>query len=565
MKNYALIEIPKYENMRDMVDGVCTQYAERNAYSYREGAGNPPMVTVTYAKLHEDVRALATEMRARGYAGKHCVCVGRLSYPWIVTYMATIAAGAVFIPLDRDWTAADLASTVERADTAVVFYDADLGEERAEAVLAVGSVETSYLLSTATDAENTVFSLVEAGKARREAGDRAWEESKIDPDATASIVFTSGTTGKGKGVMLSSRNILSNVHSALSFFTMSMRSMAVLPPHHTFGSTINLLGHLGGGSELYLSRGLRYIQNELKTERPGHMVMVPLYLETFYRKIWANIREQGKEKLVKNMMKLCNVLHLPTPIRRKMFSSILAAFGGRIDFVVTGGAPINSEIANAYETWGVKIINGYGITECAPLVAANRNKIRVQGSVGFPVPCNEVYIAEPNEDGEGEIRVKGENVMQGYYKDPEATAEVFDDKGYFCTGDYGKLDKDGLLYITGRKKNLIILSNGKNVYPEEIEAELSGVPGVLDIIVYEGESRRGPEYNAIVAEIFPDKEYFEKNANEDVKAYFQGFVDQYNRTCTPYKKISILRVRDTEFPKNTLRKIQRFRLDRSID
>ena len=564
MKNYPLIQIPKYENMRDMVDGVCGAFAERSAYSYREGAGNPPMVTVTYAKLHEDIRAMATEMRARGYTGKHCVCIGKLSYPWIVTYMATIAAGAVFIPLDRDWTAAELETTVTRADTAVVFYDGDLGE-RAETVLAVASVQDSFLLSTATDSENTAFSLVEAGKARRAAGDRTWEEAVIDPDATASIVFTSGTTGKGKGVMLSSRNILSNVHSALSFFTMSMRSMAVLPPHHTFGSTINLLGHLGGGSELYLSRGLRYVQNELKTEKPGHMVMVPLYLETFYRKIWANIREQGKEKLVRGMMKTCRVLHLPTAVRRKMFSSILAAFGGRIDFVVTGGAPINSEIANAYETWGIKIINGYGITECSPLIAANRNKLRVQGSVGFPTPCNTVYIAEPNEDGEGEIRVKGENVMLGYYKDPEATAEAFDKNGYFCTGDYGKLDKDGLLYITGRKKNLIILSNGKNVYPEEIEAELNSVPGVLDIIVYEGESRRGPEHNAIVAEIFPDKEFVEKNGITDVQAYFQGFVDQYNRSCVAYKKISILRVREEEFPKNTLRKIQRFRLDRSID
>jgi long-chain acyl-CoA synthetase len=176
-----------------------------------------------------------------------------------------------------------------------------------------------------------------------------------------------------------------------------------------------------------------------------------------------------------------------------------------------------------------------------------------------------VYIAEPNEDGEGEIRAKGENVMMGYYKDPEATAEAFDEQGYFCTGDYGKLDKDGLLYITGRKKNLIILSNGKNVYPEEIESELAAMPGVLDTIVYEGQSRRGLEYNAIVAEIFPDKDYFEKNGIEDVRACLQKYVDQYNRTCVAYKKISILRVRDEDFPKNTLRKIQRFLLDRSID
>ena len=243
----------------------------------------------------------------------------------------------------------------------------------------------------------------------------------------------------------------------------------------------------------------------------------------------------------------------------------IAKLGGKVKMIVSGGAPINQEILSFFEGMGISILNGYGITECAPLIAVNRSRHVVKGSVGTVLDMDEVKIADPNEDGEGEICVKGPNVMLGYYKDPEATAEAMDEEGYFKTGDYGKMTKDRILYITGRKKNLIILSNGKNVYPEEIENELISVPGVQDIIVYEGKSRRGMEYNAIVAEIYPDQEYIQKNNVTDIKAHLQKYVDDYNRNAVPYKKIGVLKVRDTEFPKNTLRKIMRFKLDMSID
>ena len=210
-------------------------------------------------------------------------------------------------------------------------------------------------------------------------------------------------------------------------------------------------------------------------------------------------------------------------------------------------------------------LNGYGITECAPIVAVNRSNNVVPGSVGNVLDIDEVKISDPNEDGEGEICVKGSNIMLGYYKDEEATKEAFDEEGYFKTGDYGKLDANNVLYITGRKKNLIILSNGKNVYPEEIENELAATPGVLDIIVYEGQSRRGLEHNAIVAEIYPDQDFVAKNGITDVKEYIKPYIDAYNKTAVPYKKIGILKIRETEFPKNTLRKILRFKLDMTID
>ena len=233
--------------------------------------------------------------------------------------------------------------------------------------------------------------------------------------------------------------------------------------------------------------------------------------------------------------------------------------------IISGGAPINLEIMHFFEAIGINTINGYGITECAPIIAANHSRNVVPGSVGPVIDIDKLKLYEPNEDGEGEICVKGSNVMLGYYKDEAATAEAMTEDGYFRTGDYGKLDKNGNLYITGRKKNLIILSNGKNVYPEEIESELIATPGVLDIVVYEGQSKRGVAHNAIVAEVFPDKDYIEKNGIEDITAHLKKYVDEYNKTAVPYKKIGILKVRKTDFPKNTLRKIMRFQIDMTID
>jgi long-chain acyl-CoA synthetase len=233
--------------------------------------------------------------------------------------------------------------------------------------------------------------------------------------------------------------------------------------------------------------------------------------------------------------------------------------------VICGGAPLKQEIIDTFAALGITIVNGYGITECAPLISVNRNKQTKDGSVGMPIPMDEVKINEPDENGEGEIFVKGPNVLMGYYQDEEATAAAFDEDGYFKTGDYGRIDEDGFLYITGRLKNLIILSNGKNVYPEEIEAELANVPGVEDIVVYEGISRRGSEHNAIVAEIYANEEFIAQNNIENKYDYFKPFINEFNRTCVPYKKIGILKIRDIPFDKNTLRKITRFTIDKTID
>ncbi len=563
-KKHLLHPKREFENVRALIEWVGDFYSDRVAFSYRTDPRQKEIEKVTFPELRDDVRALATELLSMGCAGKHCVLIGKNSYEWALLYYSALAIGSVLVPLDRDWGKEDLADTAARADMAFLFADEDV-KEKAEYVASETKLSTN-IIYLGNDGDDSLRALVERGRVKFAESSQPYYSAHVDADIMSLLVFTSGTTGKGKGVMLCQRNFLSDLSDIIPYMNFSKKTVGVLPPHHTYGSSVMFIGHAIIGSEVYLSSGIRYIQKELKEQKPGHLCLVPLYLETFYRKIMANIKEKGKEKLVFRMIKISNfLLKFGIDLRKKLFGEIRAAFGGEVKMAISGGAPINPDILYFFNSIGISTLNGYGITECAPIIAVNRSKNVVPGSVGNVLDIDTVKIFEPNDDGEGEILVKGPNVMLGYYKNEEATKEAFDEEGYFRTGDYGKLDKNNVLYITGRKKNLIILSNGKNVYPEEIENELVSAPGVQDIIVYEGQSKRGMEYNAIVAEIFPDKEYVEKNGITDVRAHLQKFVNEYNKTATPYKKIAILKVRDEDFPKNTLRKIMRFKLDMSID
>ena len=564
MKSEALHEKREFESVRALVEWTAEFYGEKLAYSYRPKASKPEIVKKSFINLRDDVRALASELLAMGCAGKHCALIGKFSYDWVLTYFAVLSIGGILVPLDREWTGEDLAATAERAGISFLFCDEDIADKAVVITEKISLVDTPvYLL--AKENEKNIPALMEAGAKKFAENPDAYFNAEIDTVGMALLVFTSGTTGKGKGVMISQTNVLSDLSDVIPYMDFSDKTVGVLPPHHTYGSSVMLIGHAMIGSEIYISSGLRYVQKELKEQKPGHLCLVPLYLETFYRKIQANIKEKGKTKLVATMIKLSNGLRkVGIDLRKKIFAEIREAFGGEIKMIISGGAPINPEILSFFEAIGIGTLNGYGITECAPIIAVNRSRRTVPGSVGPVLDIDTVIIDEPNEDGEGEILVKGPNVMLGYYKDEEATSAAMTEDGYFRTGDYGKLVGD-VLFITGRKKNLIILSNGKNVYPEEIENELVAVPGVLDIIVYEGQSRRGMEYNAIVAEIYPDQDYIAKNNITDVEAHLKPYIDEYNRNAVSYKKIGVLKVRTEEFPKNTLRKIMRFKLDMSID
>ena len=305
----------------------------------------------------------------------------------------------------------------------------------------------------------------------------------------------------------------------------------------------------------------------MKEQQPSHLILVPLFVETLYKRIWATAEKSGQASKLRALIKASNGMRkVGIDLRKKLFSTVTKNFGGKLEMVICGGAALNQDIIDFFDAIGVTLLNGYGITEYAPLISCNRNKLQKNGSVGTPIIGELVKIADPDENGEGEICVKGSNVMLGYYEDPEATAAVFDEEGYFRTGDYGKLDEDGWLYITGRLKNLIIFSNGKNVYPEEIETEISRIPGVGEVVVYAGESKSNPSREVIVAEIFPDTEALEqKGITGDLQTYFEEGVKEANSRMVSYKAVGYVKLRDTEFPKNTSRKIIRFAIDKTID
>jgi len=564
MKKHQLHEKLEFTNMRELVEWAGESYAENTAYSFRRTAKSE-ITRIKFSSLRNDVRSLACELAAMGCAGKHCAVIGKFSYDWVLTYYSVLALGGVLVPLDPEWQKEDLADTVAKANVSFLFCDEDI-KEKAEYIAEQVDLKAEPVYLAAKETDRNLRMTMRAGKFKFDENPDPYYHAEIDPEALALLVFTSGTTGKGKGVMLSQKAVLEDMTTVIPYIDFGSKTVGVLPPHHTFGSSVMIVGHTIIGSEIFISGGLRYITKELTEQKPEHLVLVPLYLETFYRKIWANIKKQGKEKLIKNMIKLSNgMCKVGIDLRKKIFAQVRAAFGGEVKMIITGGAPINPEIVDFFSAMGITTLNGYGITECAPIVSVNKSRNNVQGSIGQPIDCDEIKILDPNEDGEGEICVKGPNVMLGYYQDDEATADAFTEDGFFRTGDYGKQREDGILFITGRKKNLIILSNGKNVYPEEIENALIAVPGILDIVVYEGQSKRGLAHNAIVAEIFPDEDYVKANGIEDIKAHIKPYVDEYNKTAVSYKKIGVLKIRTTPFPKNTLRKITRFKIDMTID
>ena len=565
--NYPLYETTKFDNFRTMTENVARRYPERIAFSYKKNPRDKEVVRLTYAETRKRISSIGTALVALGLRDKKVALIGESSINWITSYFAMMSTGVVSVPVDKEYPAPDMASILNTAECDAVIFSAAIAEKVQHLRENVPTLKIFVSMGEpVAEGDLTVDGLIADGAARMENGDNSYYDYEIDVDRMATLVFTSGTTGKGKGVMLSSRNIVEDMVQGMYAFQMPEKTLNVLPPHHTFGSTVNFVGMYVQGIEVYISSGLRYILDELKNEKPTHLVLVPLFVETFYKRIWSTIEKQGKIKLVRRMIKISNaLLKVGIDLRKVIFKSIHETFGGRLELIVCGGAALNQKIIDDFEAFGITILNGYGITECAPLISCNRNLYRKKGSVGMPIIGELVKIDNPNDAGEGEICVKGSNVMLGYYKNPEATAAVMDAEGYFHTGDIGYLDDEGWIYITGRSKNLIILSNGKNVYPEEIENEISGIYGVSEVVVYAGESKSDQTKEVIVAEIFPDADALKLRNIEDPQAYFDKEITALNSRMAPYKHIGLVKIRPEEFPKNTTRKITRFKIDKTID
>ena len=576
-KNYPIYKTTFIDDMRSLVEESAQNFTDSIAISYKENYWDKEVRKVTFTQWRDDVRNLGTALISGGFREKTIAIVGENSYGWCCSFFGVMAIGSVTVPVDKELPAEDIDGIITTTDCkAVIFGKAS--EARIKEILRNGgfrTVDTMISVAPESSIETAVLNgrkltslaaLQAEGERLYKDGDNSYYDYKIDVNKLASIVFTSGTTGKGKGVMLSQANIGLDMTLGMYNFDITRKTLHVLPPHHTFGSTVNYVGHLSQGCEVYISSGIKHVSDEIREQQPTHLILVPAFLEVMNRKIWATARKSGKEGLLKAMMKVSDLLRkVGIDVRKKLFASVLSAFGGKLELIICGGAKLDEEIINTFDSLGITILNGYGITECSPLISANRNRYRKPGSVGTPILACRVKIDNPDENGEGEICVKGPNVMLGYYNNPEATAEVFDKDGFFHTGDYGKLDEEGWIYITGRKKNLIILSNGKNVYPEEIEADLQKVEGVAEVVVYAGESRVQKDKITIVAEVFPDSDLLKDKGITDLQAYFEDQVRQLNAKMPPYKVVKRVKLRDTEFLKNTSRKITRFNIDKTID
>ena len=576
-KNYPIYKTTFIDDMRSLVEEAAQNFSDSIAISYKENYWDKEVKKVTFLKWREDVRGLGTYLISKGYRETNIAILGENSYGWCCSFFAVMAIGSVTVPVDKELPIEDIDGIITTTGTKVLIYGKS-SEAKVKEMLRNGGLKTVEMIISVASSNSieaselgdrtlrTLEDVQTEGAGLYAAGDSSYYDYKIDVNKLASIVFTSGTTGKGKGVMLSQANIGLDMTLGMYNFDITRKTLHVLPPHHTFGSTVNYVGHLSQGCEVYISSGIKHVSDEIKEQQPTHLILVPAFLEVMNRKIWATARKDGKEGLLKAMIKVSNFLRkFGVDVRRKLFASVLSAFGGKLELIICGGAKLDEEIIRNFDALGITILNGYGITECAPLISANRNKYQKPGSVGTPILACRVKIDNPDENGEGEICVKGPNVMLGYYNNPEATAEVFDKDGFFHTGDYGKLDEEGWIYITGRKKNLIILSNGKNVYPEEIEADLQKVEGVSEVVVYAGESRVQKDKITIVAEIFPDADLLAHKGISNAQEYFEDQVKALNAKIPPYKAVKCVKLRDTEFQKNTSRKITRFNIDKTID
>ena len=387
-KNYPLYETTVFEDFRIMTENVADKYPDRIAFSYKENPHDSQAVRKTYSETREYIRALGTGFVSEGLREKHVAIVGESSYQWVCSYFALMSIGSVTVPIDKELPADDIRSIIESAECDFVLYSSVIDEKIAKIQEKTDSKLQYICMSKSTSIKDVkmLADLAEKGAKLYEEGDNSYYDYEIDPDKLATIVFTSGTTGKGKGVMLSQTNIVSDMTLGMYNFAITPKTMNVLPPHHTFGSTVNFVGHYAQGCEIYISSGLKYILNELKEEQPSHLILVPLFVETFYKRIWAMAEKQGKDKLLRNMIKASNGMRkVGIDLRRQLFKSVTSAFGGKLEMIICGGAALNQDIIDTFEGIGITILNGYGITECAPLISCNRNKYRKKGSVGTPI------------------------------------------------------------------------------------------------------------------------------------------------------------------------------------
>ena len=523
MKNkpYPFYDTPHLSSVADMLERQADDMPYDAAFRYRKGRDN--IETKTYAEVFREVKKAASWIDRNYGKGNHIAIIGENSYEWLIAFFATLGSGNVAVPIDKELPASEVAWLINKAEVSAAFVSKTYSDlvENIDGL----NVMTLKKLQDTADGEDDSFQLYHPQN-----------------DELASIFFTSGTSGRSKGVMLSHGNLSAEIYGPSRLYKPDGHStLVVLPFHHAFGLNVAVLMAYNYGVTIFLNKSLKRVKEDLQVAKPDVVMLVPMFVEVFYKQIMDGIRKNGKTDKVKKGIALSRMmLKVGIDRRRSLFSEILDVFGGNLKHIICGGAPLAPFYVKVFRDFGIEILNGYGTTECSPCVAINRPYYKRDGSVGPVIESMDVRISP-----EGEVQFKGPVTMMGYYNDPEATAEVLQD-GWYSTGDLGYVDKDGFLFLTGRKKNLIILSNGENISPEELENDFSIDPGVNEVLVYDKDHK-------IIAEIFPEEDYI---GNTE---YFQELMAKVNKGRPVYKQIAQVKLRDTEFIKNTSKKIVRYK------
>lgn len=562
-ENYEIREVA---NIEDMLRTGAELFKDKPAFLIKEVKGGDYM-EISHNKLWKDVNALGTKLMDMGLSGQKVAIIGENSYEWILSYFAVVCGVGTVVPLDKELNEAEIKNLVEAAGCKCIFYSSSYEKKISELAVPIKLKFELYRNDDVPYAQNDMAELIHDGKRLMSLGDRRFLDAKIDPEAVNILLFTSGTTGVSKAVMLCHKNIVSNVMNISRMVKISQddRTLSILPIHHTFESTVDIMTALFQGGSIAFFEGLKYVTKNLSEAQATILVGVPLVFESIYSKLWKQAEKMKKTGALKMAIKLNKTLQkLGIDKRKQLFQSVYSNFGGKLRMIITGAAAIDPTVLRGFHDLGFEVAQGYGLTETAPLVAGTpvgEEKYKKAGSVGTVIPEGEVKLVDVNEEGIGEIVYKGPNVMLGYYNMPEETAEVLKD-GWFYTGDLGFIDSSGWIYITGRKKNVIVTKTGKNIYPEELEQIVNEVRYVEECLVYGLDSTEPGEGTTVAVQVRPDYEaigedFSQEMSKEEIYQLIKGMIAEINQKVSNYKRIRHVVVRDTEFVKTTTHKIKR--------
>lgn len=565
LKNEPFYEVRQIRDFRDMIDSSVRLYGDRTAYMLKDSKGE--YYNVTYKELQADIRALGTALWSMGLQNQKIAVMGKNSYEWAITYLAVTCGLGVIVPIDKELLFSDVETILSISEAKVICVDEKSYKKIIEHKEQLDPEIKIIRIGLDEDDENTFsFSrLLNKGETLLENGDTDYLNSEIDPDATSSLLFTSGTTGLAKGVMLTQRNICFVITATLGVVKAypEDRFLSVLPIHHTYECTMGFLLPLYCGASIAFCEGLLKLMKNMQEVQPTVFVSVPLMFEKIHARILKAASQKRGGKFALSLGKaITNVGNaFGVSLNEKLFGEITKNFGGKIRIAIVGAAAIRPDVADDYKTFGIPLYIGYGLTECAPLVCGNNDKLITSDSAGVALPGIEMKIINPDLNGVGEICTRSPGVMKGYYKDEEATKAVLSEDGWFRTGDLGTIDDDGIVRIKGRIKNVIVTKNGKNIYPEEVEYYLNNNPLIAEAMVFGSDDF---EETVVEAKIFPDikaiaeKLKINEATAEDITKVVTNVVKEVNRKLPNYKNIKKFNIRDTEFIKTTTAKIKRY-------